>query len=40
MNILNPLALADFIKSWKRGDYKKEKIAVKKLEQKIPTFLC
>ncbi len=25
MNILNPLAWADFIKSWKRGDYKKKK---------------
>lgn len=25
MNILNPLAWAEFIKSWKRGDYKKKK---------------
>lgn len=25
MNILNPMAWADFIKSWKRGDYKKKK---------------
>lgn len=25
MNILNPLAWADFIKSWKRGDFKKKK---------------
>ena len=25
MNILNPLPWADFIKSWKRGDYKKKK---------------
>jgi len=25
MNILNPAAWADFIKSWKRGDYKRKK---------------
>jgi len=25
MNILNPLAWADFIKAWKRGDFKKKK---------------
>lgn len=25
MNILNPMAWAEFIKSWKRGDYKKKK---------------
>ncbi|MEN9975971.1 MAG: hypothetical protein RIR36_131, partial [Bacteroidota bacterium] len=24
-NILNPAAWADFIKSWKRGDYKRKK---------------
>jgi hypothetical protein len=25
MNILNPAAWADFIQSWKRGDYKRKK---------------